>query len=65
MFTDGITEAMNDAGEQLSTERLQESFISGTRDPERCLAVIADHLATHRNGAPPTDDEAMLLLARG
>ncbi|MHA6485330.1 PP2C family protein-serine/threonine phosphatase [Paenibacillus sp. strain BS8-2] len=65
VYTDGITEAENEAQEQYSTSRL-EHFLSMTKDysnAEIIDALLMD-VFMFANGAPQSDDIAVLCLSR-
>jgi serine phosphatase RsbU (regulator of sigma subunit) len=64
IYTDGVTEARNTAGELFGVERLC-SLLSGVRalSPEAVLETVLAEVADFRGGLPSTDD-LTLLLAR-
>lgn len=63
LYTDGVTEAMNEAGEIYSEERLQETL---NREPERdvreILAAVRQDVSAYAGGAEQSDDITMLGL---
>lgn len=63
LYTDGITEAMNDRRELFSEERLLDCL--GTM-PCRTVSVLADKIDRAVQGfvgnAPPSDDQALVIL---
>lgn len=65
LYTDGLTEAENPAGEQYGEERLLN--LLGTRDvssPRSLLDAAAADVTAFSNGARKTDDLTMLVLER-
>jgi len=65
LYTDGVTEAMNEAHELFGIEGLQS--VLGGADGVRLTGVKARLIAAldaHRNGAPMGDDTTLLLLRR-
>jgi serine phosphatase RsbU (regulator of sigma subunit)/anti-sigma regulatory factor (Ser/Thr protein kinase) len=66
LYTDGLTEAQNPAGEMFGHERLaawlRESF-SPVRRAEQMRDDLTAELARFRGGAPLRDDQAFLILA--
>lgn len=66
LYTDGVTEALNPAGEMFGQERLTDWL--RTRAPRSLSAEalrdeLAAELSRHRGAAPLRDDQAFLLLA--
>ena len=64
LYTDGVTEARDAAGELFGVERLC-TLLRGVRalSPEAILETVLAEVADFRGGAPPADD-LTLLLAR-
>lgn len=66
LYTDGLTEAMNQEREEYGDARLQE--LLRAFGPEQALNDLLDHLCGHvqefRSGATPNDDLTILLLRR-
>jgi serine phosphatase RsbU (regulator of sigma subunit)/anti-sigma regulatory factor (Ser/Thr protein kinase)/PAS domain-containing protein len=63
LYTDGVTEAMNGAGELFGEDRLQHSLASsGEKDPTRLLPAVRQDIATFVDGAEQSDDITMLGL---
>ena len=62
LYTDGVTEAVNDAGEEYGAERLQD-VLGDSVDPlpEQWNAIM-EHIRKHANGNL-ADDATLLLLA--
>jgi serine phosphatase RsbU (regulator of sigma subunit) len=62
LFTDGVVETTNDAGEQFGDSRLVEAFRTAPDDPEKALHSILGAIATHRQGGDPDDDLTLVAL---
>lgn len=64
LYTDGINEAMNDAGDQYSIERMQRMIEAGDRGPEMIgSAVIAD-VERFVGKQPQNDDMCLVCVGR-
>ena len=65
LYSDGITEAMNEAREQFGEERLAAMF---ERHRHKPTAVMVEHIiqavAHHAGGAPQSDDITLLIIKR-
>jgi sigma-B regulation protein RsbU (phosphoserine phosphatase) len=63
IYSDGITEVMNIAGEEFGRERLVEAIkhCHGTR-PEAVLEILLNAVGTFSRGAPQADDITVLIL---
>jgi sigma-B regulation protein RsbU (phosphoserine phosphatase) len=63
IYSDGVTEAMNIAGEEFGRERLVEAIehCYGTR-PEAVLEILLNAVRTFSRGVPQTDDITALIL---
>ena len=65
LYTDGITEATNDAEEELGIERLIDLCRERRDDSVEALAgAIGEAVATFAGGRPRGDDQTLLLLRR-
>jgi phosphoserine phosphatase RsbU/P len=65
LYTDGVTEAMNAAGECFGTDRLlQASQLAGTATPLRLVETVVAAVAAHVQAAEPSDDLTLLAVAR-
>ncbi|HXB97570.1 MAG TPA: SpoIIE family protein phosphatase [bacterium] len=60
-FTDGVTEAMNGAGEQFSLERLKASLLQGG-DAGAATQRLLGAVQSHAGGADQSDDITMLAV---
>jgi phosphoserine phosphatase RsbU/P len=63
LYTDGMTDARNTAGEMFGAERLEASMAAAATDPPKAFVekVIAD-VEAFASGAPPEDDLTLLAL---
>jgi len=61
LYTDGVTEAENDSGEEFGAERLASVFDGGPPLPEQWRTIM-DHVHKHANGNF-ADDATLLLLS--
>jgi serine phosphatase RsbU (regulator of sigma subunit)/CheY-like chemotaxis protein len=71
LYTDGLTEALNSAGEEFGAERLAEvaARLAGPAMPRdssgaNLLAVVRDEVARFAEGRPLADDLTVMLLRR-
>ena len=63
LFTDGVTEANDQAGEEFGTDRLRSSINGSAKgSPTDLLQTCVDAVAAFRNGTPRNDDLTMLAL---
>lgn len=67
VYSDGVTDAMNVAGEEFGRERVVEAIARGHgTTPEALLECLLDAVRTFSRGAPQADDvTAMILRYRG
>ncbi len=63
LYTDGVTEAMNQEGELFGSKRLKQVMASSGNHPGEILSAINRAVAEHAAGFPPSDDLAMVCLA--
>ena len=63
LYTDGVTEAMNPAGEVFSEERLEES-LSGLagKNITDILQGMTERVRRFADGAPQSDDITMMVI---
>jgi len=62
-YTDGITEARREGGEQFGIDRLSQTLLTHRDDPlPAILDTVWDAVEGFRCGAPPTDDATLLLV---
>lgn len=65
LYTDGITEARNEAGDQLGPERLLELARElPVESPLAASLALRASLQAFRGAAPPRDDETLVVLQR-
>jgi phosphoserine phosphatase RsbU/P len=63
LYTDGVSELFNEAGEPYGENRLLKQFeAASTDDPQQILAGIIEDLARFAGERPADDDQAMLLI---
>ena len=64
LYTDGVTEAMNEKREIFTGERLHAALSAQPtgKSAEEILAAVRDAVADHAEGAEPSDDVTMLGL---
>ena len=64
VYTDGVTEARNPAGEMLTTPALYKRLTPPITSATDLLARIDDMLTNHMAGTEPSDDVTMLAVRR-
>jgi len=65
IYTDGVTEAMNQAYEQFGEERLRDVVARLPRaSSEALLGKLVEEIDAHRRGASPWDDITVVALGR-
>ncbi len=65
LYTDGVTEAMNVAGEEFGVERLREVLAATpSDDPQEVNKAVFDGVQAFAGGAPQFDDITCLTLCR-
>ena len=66
LYTDGVTEAMNDAKEEFGVERLQAIFAGAPPgDSEASSQAVFDAVRAFAGDTPQSDDVTCLTLSRG
>lgn len=66
MYTDGVTEAINDAKEEFGVERLRAIFASGPPGDSRAASqAVFDAVHAFAGDTPQFDDVTCLTLSRG
>lgn len=63
-YTDGVTEASFPAGEFFGPDRLLRELRGAGSPLTSIVPALAEQLAEHHAGEPPSDDVTMLCLAR-
>ncbi len=61
LYTDGITEAMNHAGEQFGVDRLDEALHTCRQDAQGLIEAVLSRLADFTQQAPAEDDQTLLV----
>ena len=65
LYTDGVTEAMNNEGEQFGVERMREVFVnSAPKNSDDAAHTIFDAVNAFADGAAQSDDITCLTLCR-
>jgi sigma-B regulation protein RsbU (phosphoserine phosphatase) len=63
LYSDGITESTDEAGNEFGQSRLAETLLqSGNLLPSVVVETIQRSIARYTNGAQPSDDRTMLAL---
>jgi len=63
LYTDGVSELFNEAGEPYGEKRLLcQIEAADTDDPQLILIGIVEDLARFAGGRPADDDQAMLMI---
>ena len=62
LYTDGISEAKNATGEQLGMEGLDRAIGAAKPDPASIIESVRAAVAAHTAGAPPTDDQTLVVF---
>lgn len=66
LYTDGISEQTNPAGQEFGTTRLVEAVTSHRgMEPAALVDACLDHLSAFQSGAARVDDQTLLALRRG
>lgn len=66
LYTDGITEAMNDAGVLYSRQQLEKclSLVAERANPADIIAAVLQQVRLHMGGAEQSDDMTMLVIKK-
>lgn len=65
-YTDGVTEAINEASEEFTTHRLEETLAVAPSNPCELITAVVTAVQRFAGAAPPADDLTLLaLLYRG
>ena len=66
LYTDGVTEAMNDAKEEFGVERLRAIFVGGAPEGSRATSqAVFDAVHAFAGDTPQSDDVTCLVISRG
>jgi serine phosphatase RsbU (regulator of sigma subunit) len=64
LYTDGVSEAMNHAGDLYTPERLRDVISKNAPDPATLGKLIRDDVRKHANGRPQNDDITLMVFGR-
>ncbi|MGH9204312.1 MAG: PP2C family protein-serine/threonine phosphatase, partial [Vicinamibacterales bacterium] len=65
LYTDGVTEALNEAGEEFGLERLERSVIDSLGgSPDDIVQEVKNALRAYVGDEPPFDDMTMVVVKR-
>ncbi len=64
IYTDGVSEAMNPAGELYGIERLRELLSRTDGSPDEIGRTILDDVRSHADGRPQNDDITLMAFGR-
>lgn len=64
LYTDGVSEAMNHAGDLYTPERLRDIITKNLPLPSSLGKVIRDDVRKHANGRPQNDDITLMVFGR-
>jgi sigma-B regulation protein RsbU (phosphoserine phosphatase) len=62
LYTDGLTEALDSDGQQYGVERLTATLLADRDCLDEMAARCLDHVAAHRRGTSPQDDQSLLIV---
>ncbi len=64
IYTDGVTDAVNESDEDYGLTRMFEAIRSGPASAQDMVSHLMGDLSEFSNGAPQTDDITLLVLNR-
>lgn len=64
LFTDGLDEAMNPAGEQFTIKRMSEIVAATNGDPQQIGDALLTRVRQHMDGQPQDDDMCLVAFRR-
>jgi serine phosphatase RsbU (regulator of sigma subunit) len=64
IYTDGVSEAMNPAGDLYGTERLRETVARNTAEPAKLAQAILSDVKRHAGGHSQNDDITLMVYGR-
>jgi sigma-B regulation protein RsbU (phosphoserine phosphatase) len=64
MYTDGITEALNEKMEEFGLDRLVETWKEVSANPETAAHQVLAAVEAHADSYPQTDDRTLVILSR-
>ena len=62
LYTDGITEAENPAGEQLGVEALDRAIAAAGDDPDQIIRRVQDAVTAHASSPIRGDDQTLVVF---
>ena len=62
LYTDGVTEARDAAGEMFGIGRLQQTIAACEPEPQLVVTTLEHALELHRKGTTPGDDQTILVI---
>jgi serine phosphatase RsbU (regulator of sigma subunit)/HAMP domain-containing protein len=62
LYTDGLTEAMNQSGKMFSRRRARDAILAGRGDPRETINHTLEAWRTHLGGQPPRDDVCVVVM---
>jgi len=64
LYTDGITEAMNDSSDEFGIGGIEQSLVDCSGEPQCAIGHITQSLRQHESGMRPKDDQTILAIQR-
>ena len=64
MYTDGISETLNEAGEEFGLERLCDRWKTASDDPKIAVRELLEAVAEHADSYPQTDDRTLVIMSK-
>ncbi|MGE5194953.1 MAG: SpoIIE family protein phosphatase [Deltaproteobacteria bacterium] len=64
IYTDGVSEAMNPAGDLYTVERLRETIVKGPPEPAKLAQAILGDVKRHAAGRAQNDDITLMVFGR-
>lgn len=64
MYTDGISETLNEAGEEFGIDRLCDRWKTASDDPETAARELLEAVAEHADSYPQTDDRTLVIMSK-
>jgi len=64
LYTDGLTEAVNEGDEEFGLDRARSAFAGGGRTARETVRAALEQLENHRRSTPATDDLTLMAIRR-
>ena len=64
MYTDGISETLNEAGVEFGIDRLCDCWKTASDDPETAARELLEAVAEHADSYPQTDDRTLVIMSK-